>query len=101
MKENRPGIVGSYTRDLVYSRLAPGVLHDLEHRNPPIAHGRRKVKHHQWLTDDIGHPALGEHIHALIALMRISNSWDQFYRNVTKAFPVLGEQLNLDVYRDA
>jgi hypothetical protein len=37
MKENRPGIVGTYTRDLVYNRLAPGVLQELEHRNPPIA----------------------------------------------------------------
>lgn len=100
MKENSPGIVGSYTRDLVYSRLAPGVLQELEHRNPPIAPGRRKVKHHQWLTDDIGHPALGEHLHAIIALMRVSNSWDQFHRYVTKAFPVLGEQLNLDVDED-
>jgi hypothetical protein len=56
------------------------------------------VKHHQWLTDDIGHPALGEHLHTIVSFMRISTSWDQFYRYVTKAFPVYGEQLNLDLY---
>jgi hypothetical protein len=98
MKESRPGIVGTYTKDLVYNRLAPGVLQELERRNPLIAPGRRKVKHHQWLTDDIGHPALGEHLHTLISFMKISNRWDQFYRYVTKAFPVYGEQLDLDLY---
>jgi hypothetical protein len=100
VKENKPGVVGRYTRDLVYSRLAPGVIQELEQRNPPIAPGRRRTKHHQWLTDDIGHPALGEHLHALITLMRISTSWDQFYRFVTKAFPVHGEQQDLDLYDD-
>jgi hypothetical protein len=100
IKINRPGIVGKYTKDLVYSRLAPGVLDELEKRNPSVAPGRRKVKHHQWLTDDIGHPALGEHLHTLITLMRMSSTWDQFYRYVTKAFPVYGEQLNLDLDDD-
>jgi hypothetical protein len=92
MKVNRPSIVGHYTNEIVYNRLAPGILSELRRLNPPDETGKRRVKHHQWLTDDIGHPALNKHIFAVLALMRISNTWDQFNRTLTKAFPAIGEQ---------
>ncbi|WP_442886434.1 P63C domain-containing protein [Candidatus Binatus sp.] len=38
---------------------------ELEVRNP-IESGRRKAKHHQWLTEDIGRPALAQHLYAVI-----------------------------------
>jgi hypothetical protein len=97
MQENRPSVVGRYTRDIVYSRLAPGIIEELERKNPPLEGGKRKARHHQWLTDDIGHPALAEHLSAVMALMQISSVWDQFHRRLTKVYPVLGEQLNLDL----
>jgi hypothetical protein len=74
----RPQIVANYTKDLVYARLAPGILRELEARNPIDEHGHRKAKHHQWLTEDVGHPALAQHLHAVIGLMRAANSWDDF-----------------------
>ena len=58
MKETRPQIVGHSTNDIVWSRLAPGVLEELEQLNPEIEAGAGRVKHDQWLTDDIGHPKL-------------------------------------------
>jgi hypothetical protein len=98
MKEKRPGIVGKYTTEIVYKRLAPGILTELEKRNPPLKTGRRKVKHHQWLTEDIGHPALAEHLAGVLAIMKLSDDWDIFLRSLTKVYPVVGEQhhLNLD-----
>lgn len=95
MNVSRPGVIGIYTNDLVYERLAPGVLHELQKRNPSDESGRRKTKHHQWLTDDIGIPELSQHIFALITLMRISTSWAQFHRNVERAFPKIGETIPL------
>jgi hypothetical protein len=62
MKVNRPSVVGRYTKDLVYSRLAPGIPEELERHNPKDDKGNRKSKHHQWLTEDIGHPALAQHL---------------------------------------
>ncbi|MDR1839290.1 MAG: P63C domain-containing protein [Treponema sp.] len=97
MKINKPSIVGTYTKNIVYSRLAPGLLKELEERNPLTETGRRKVKHHQWLTADVGHPALSEHLTAVIAIMKISNNWEQFERLLTKVYPVLGEQLYFDI----
>lgn len=82
-----PRVVGKYTNDFVYARLAPGILEELQQRNPANEHGKRKAKHHQWLTEDVGHAALAQHLHAVIGLMRASETWDQFQRMINKAFP--------------
>lgn len=82
-----PQFVGHWTNDLVYNRLAPGLRDDLNTKNPANPRGRRKIKHHQWLTDDIGHPKLKEHIIAINALMRSCDDWDDFHRRLDKAFP--------------
>ena len=95
MKINRPSVVGHYTNDLVYDRLAPGVLEELKRRNPPDERGIRKSRHHQWLTEDIGHPALQKHLAILIAFMRAAANWGAFHRNVERALPKLGETIPL------
>lgn len=87
MKVNRPSIVGHYTNDLVYDRLAPELVTELQKLNPKDEKGQRKAKHHQWLTEDVGHPALAQHLYALIGFMRASTTWDQFHRMVQRAFP--------------
>lgn len=90
----RPGAVAQYTKDLVYDRLAPGLLAELERVNP--AHnGRRRTKHHQWLTEDVGHPALAQHLHAVIGFMRASDTWDQFLQLLNRAYPRRGDTLPL------
>jgi len=95
MAINRPSIVGTYTRDIVYARIAPGLLRELEVLNPKDGSGSRMSKHHQWLTDDIGHPALSHHIHAVIGLMRASTTWAGFNQLLKRAFPRKGDQLDL------
>lgn len=97
---HRPGAAGMYTNDIVYERLAPGILAELEARNPKNSKGNRKGKHHQLLTDDVGHPALAQHLHALIALMRASSNWDQFMLMVNTAFPKKNDTIMLDLQVD-
>jgi hypothetical protein len=96
---NPPQVVASYTKDIVYARLAPAVLKELEKKNP-IENGRRKSKHHQWLTEDVGHPALAQHLHAVIMFMRVSNTWDQFKLMLDKAAPKRGDTLQLPLMED-
>lgn len=91
----RPGVVGKYTIDLVYERLAPNLVEELERRNPKSETGSRKSKHHQWLSDDVGHPALAQHLHAVIGLMRASTSWEQFNDMIDRAFPKKGHTIPL------
>jgi hypothetical protein len=95
MKVNRPQIVGHWTNDLVYERLAPDVLEELQTRNPSNEKGHRAVKLHQWFTQNVGHPALAQHPHAVICFMRASSGWDRFYRLLQRAFPKKGRTIEL------
>lgn len=84
----RPGYVGKLTNQLVYDKLPPGVLKELKIKNPVDASTRRrKYRHHQFLSEDIGHPHLEKHLHAVITLMRASSNWDTFSRMFARAFP--------------
>ncbi|RLW51900.1 MAG: hypothetical protein B6D76_17670 [gamma proteobacterium symbiont of Stewartia floridana] len=91
----RPGVVGKYTNDIVYERLAPSLLSELQKKNPINKRGRRSVKHHQWLSEDVGDPALAQHLYAVIGLMRASSNWRQFKTLINQAFPKKGENLEL------
>jgi hypothetical protein len=96
MRVNRPSVVGKYTNDLVYQRLAPGVLEELQQRNPKDEKGNREGKHHQLLTPDLGIPALQNHLFATTKFMEASATWDQFYRSMQRAFPKLNSNLVLN-----
>ena len=96
----RPRVIGTYTNDFVYERIAPGVLEELRERNPVMPHGWRKSRHHQWFTPEFGHPKLREHIHAVIALMRAAPSWPAFRRSLDRAFPKIGDTIPLALEDD-
>ena len=91
----RPSVIGKYTNDIVYDRLAPGVLKELRKLNPKYPSGRRKRTHHQWFTPDFGHPKLKAHLEGVTALMKISTNWEQFKRHLRKAYPKIGDQTSL------
>ncbi len=86
-------VVGVWTKDF-YKRLPGGILQELENLNPADEGGKRRFKHHQLLTEDVGIPALRHLIYALTALMTASTSWGQFYRLCRKAYPIDGEQFD-------
>jgi hypothetical protein len=90
----RPVIVGTYINDFVYQRLAPYILEELRNKNPVSESGHRKAKHHQWLTPDIGHPKLQEHLQGVMAIQRIAgDNWRKFKEMMDKAFPRYGHTL--------
>ena len=91
----RPSVIGNYTNDIVYDRLAPGVLDELKLINPPVSPGRRRHRHHQWLTGDVGHPKLKEHLIGVMALMRASPNWTAFQRSLARAYPKMNETMLL------
>lgn len=99
MQKNRFSVVAHYTRDLVYERLAPGLLSELESRTPQNDKGQREHKMHQWLTEDIGDPMLAQHLHSLVMLQRlaIANgfSWNRFKKTVDQVMPKKGDTMEL------
>ena len=96
----RPVIIAQYTNDIVYERLAPGVLTELQQRNPTRSAGGRRHRHHQWFTPDIGHPRLKEHLAAVTAFMRAAANWTEFQRYLNRAFPKLNETMQLPLDDD-
>jgi hypothetical protein len=90
----RPKLVGKLTAELVYEKLPPGVLGELRAKNPVIKDGKRRYKHFQFLTGDIGNPHLERHIASVITLMRIAKTWASFKRLFDKAFPSERNQLS-------
>ncbi len=81
-------IMGNIVNDLVYARLAPGVLDELKKRNPVTEKGYREHKHFQHLTSDVGHPALTNHLYELIGMAKAFGigEWDKYYDRVNRAF---------------
>jgi hypothetical protein len=84
----RPQVVGKYTDDIVYDRLAPGVIDELRKKNPTVSPGRRKQKHHQWLTGDVGHPKLLAHLEGVWILMRQSTTWQGLKDKLDEFYPI-------------
>lgn len=83
----KPHAVAHITKDLVYKRLAPGLLDALEERNPPVSPGRRQICHHQLLTRDQGLTHLKGHIFMLEKLMNASRDWNEFMGKVNIYLP--------------
>lgn len=99
----KPRYFGVLTNDIVYDRLAPGVLDQLKKANPKDeTTGRRKHKNFQWLTSNIGYPKLREHLGAVIATMKLSNDWHDFKAKLDKNYPRQGKptQLSFDYAKE-
>ena len=99
MKVNRPQVVAHYTNDIVWDRIAPGVREELERLNPKTERGTRRGRHHEWLTHDIGHPALQKHLNGVLVLMKsvvqAKGGWEEFKRRLQRVFPKIHATLNL------
>lgn len=99
MKKNRYSVVAHYTRDLVYQRIAPSLLEELEKKSPKNDKGNRKNKLHQWLTEDIGDPLLAQHMHSIIMFQRLALAsgfgWNRFVKMVDQVMPKRGNSLEL------
>ncbi|MBT4513248.1 MAG: hypothetical protein HOC20_13695 [Chloroflexi bacterium] len=91
----RPSVIGHYTNDIIYDRLAPGALEELRRINPPTEKGHRKQKHHQWLTGKVGNPTLKSIIDGSMALMRAAPNWRKFKEMLNRSYPKYGDNIAL------
>jgi hypothetical protein len=91
----RPQYFGLLTNDMVYKRLAPGVLEELRRVTPKSESGRRKHRYFQKLTSNIGYPKLREHLGSVVTIMKLSDTWDDFVENLDRLHPRYGETMLL------
>jgi hypothetical protein len=83
-----PRRIAQLTKQLVYEQLPQGVLDELHRLNPPLYKGySRKHRHHQLLTETIGHPHLDKHLLLLVTILRVSETWEQFETFFAQTFP--------------
>ena len=99
MAKNRYSAVAGYTRDLVYERMAPGLLKELEQKSPKDEKGQRDNKLHQWLSGDVGDPMLASHLQSLLTLQRLALAngwgWQRFMHMVDQVMKKKGDSLDL------
>jgi hypothetical protein len=90
-------MMGQMINSLVYERLPEGVMEQLRKQNPIREETkRRKFKHHQFLTEEVGHPHLRSHLQKVIGLMQASLSWEEFKKLFGRVFfPQAGTQPEL------
>ncbi len=84
--KHRPGVIGKWTRDMVYAKLPEGVLRALYKNTPRTASGKLAKKLHQSLTVDIGNPHLEKLLVSIITLMNVSKDWREFLKLYNKKF---------------
>lgn len=92
----RPQYFGHLTNDIIYKRLAPGVLEELKRTVPKLPSGRRKGTMQQGLTPEIGHPKLREHLASVTTIMSFSNDYDDFKRKLDKRHPRYDQTASFD-----
>jgi len=86
-KVKRPQYFGTLTNDIIYKRLAPGVLEELKKLTPKNEDGRLKNKLFQHLTKNTGYPKLKEHLGRVIGTMENSADWHDFKAKLDKRYP--------------
>lgn len=92
----KPPLVGKLTNNIVYARLAPGVLEELRRQTPRDDKGRLKHKLHQRLTPDLGHPKLREHLASVITIMKLSSSYADFEEKLNRLHRKYSNNYELD-----
>lgn len=92
----RPQYFGNLTNDIVYKRIAPGVLDELKRVQRKTSTGRPKDKLFQRLTQNAGYPKLREHLGSVVTLMKISPDWAAFKAHLDTLHPRFNETIPLD-----
>jgi hypothetical protein len=71
-----PQYFGHLTNDLVFRRIAPGLVKALKDRR--AEKGKPYSKLYQWTSTDIGYPALMLHLGTVVGLMKVHTDYDKF-----------------------
>lgn len=88
-----PQFFGHVTNNTIYSRLAPELLPELK---KGVSKLERKAKLHQFLTSDVGHPKLREHLASIVTILKLSQNKEQFIEMVDRIHPKFNENYALD-----
>lgn len=92
----RPQYFGLLTNDIVYKRIAPGVLEELKRVQRKGSTGKPRDRLFQRLTTNSGYPKLREHLGSVVTLMKMSPDWDTFKQNLDRIHPRYDETIPMN-----
>ncbi|MGV0797171.1 P63C domain-containing protein [Mycolicibacterium elephantis] len=92
----RPQYFGHVTNDIVYKRIAPGVLDELKRVQRKGSSGKPKDKLFQRLTTNRGYPQLREHLGSVVTMMKMSPDWRSFMEQLDRIHPRFNETIPMD-----
>jgi hypothetical protein len=81
-----PQYFGHITNDLVYRRIAPGLLRAIKERRRE--RGNQSNKLHWWTSEDLGRPELLLHLGTVVGLMKLHTDYDAFYKQLDTIAPI-------------
>lgn len=87
----KPQYFGHLTNDIIYRRLAPGVLDKIKQEKDKQTHI------HRWLTPDIGNPTLKLLLTKVVTIMELSDDWHDFKVKLNKLVPPLNDSVILPI----
>lgn len=90
----RPQYFGLLTNDIVYERLAPGLLEELKKQ---AKKDDKKAHLHRRLTQEIGHPKLREHLASVVTIMKLSSNYQDFIMKLNMIHQRYGETFHLNL----
>ena len=77
---------GILTNNLIYRRLAPGILGELKQRK--IERGNPSDKRHSWLSEDVGVREVLVHLGLVVGIMKIHTNYDAFLAQLGTIAPI-------------
>lgn len=95
--KKRPGIVGKWTNELIYSRFPKGIFGKIKERNIRLESGQLKNKQFQFLNEEEGKKSLREFLSNAMFLMESSANWTKFKRAFARA---IGKEYQGDMFED-
>lgn len=88
-----PQFFGHVTNNAIYARLAPEILPELKKAANKY---EKKAKLHQFLTNDVGHPKLREHLSSIVTILKLAKDKEDFKRMLNIAHPKFNETMQFD-----
>lgn len=84
-----PQYFGKLTNNLVYRRMAPGLLMKLKESR--TSKGSKSNKLFSWLSEDVGLRGLLVHLGVVVGMMKISKTYDEFEKHLNDVAPIYPE----------
>jgi hypothetical protein len=88
-----PQYFGHLTNDLIWKRIAPGLLRALKERRSE--RGSPSNKLHSWTSEELGKPELLLHLGTVVGLMKIHTDYDAFHKQLNAIAPVYPDEPGL------